>query len=511
MLKLRKSFTNVKLTVLGLLVCLAAGDAYAGAKKSRRFIVYKKKSAYSGVNFSTTGQEIVQVSQKQVVKLNDSTWRSELSQHQKNPQVDHIEEDLIMKRLSNDTHFSDQWALSRLRATDIWNTYNTSSSVVVAVVDTGIVAHEDLDHAVLPGADFISDSSMANDGDGRDTNANDPGDWVNSSDFCYRGINEDSSWHGTHVAGIIAAKRNNSQGIAGLNDSVKILPVRVLGRCGGFTSDIADAVRWSAGLPVSGMPLNQSPAKVINLSLGAPGTCGRTMQEAVDAAILAGSVVVVAAGNDNQDLDYQAYSPANCQGVITVGATNDNQDIPTYSNTGSFVDVYAPGGDDWFGPVISTYNQGSRSPSGDSYDGLSGTSMATPYVAATVAMMMAVNPNLFPLQYRNIIKQTSEQKNSWNKNMSFQFLDAFDAIGSAQSAQPDDRYKYIPSEPIISGGVGLFKPSAEDGGVGCGTIAIIGADGGDGPGGPGQKPSFLLGLFIAGALGLKRPEKKKRS
>lgn len=514
MLKLRKSFTTVKLALLGLLVGLTARDAYAGAnKKPRRFIVYKKKSAYSSVNYSTTGDEMVQVSRKQVVELNDdTTWRKELSKHQTNPQVEHIEEDLIMKRLSNDTYFSDQWALSRLRATDIWNTYNTSAQVVVAVVDTGIIKdHEDLSHAVLPGADFISDAGMGNDGDGRDSDASDPGDWVNSSDFCYQGRNEDSSWHGTHVAGIIAAKRNNNAGIAGLSDNVKILPVRVLGRCGGFTSDIADAVRWSAGLPVSGMALNQNPAKVINLSLGSPGTCGRTMQEAIDAAILAGSVVVVAAGNDNQDLDYQSYTPANCQGVITVGATNDNEDIPTYSNYGSFVDVYAPGGDDWFGAVLSTYNQGSRSPSGDSYQGLNGTSMAAPYVAATVALMMAVNPNLYPLQYRNLIKQNSEQKTSWNKNMSFQFLDAFDSVGAAQAAQPDDRYKYIPSEPVISGGVGLFKPSTEDGGVGCGTIAIIGADGGDGPGGPGQKASFLLGLLIAAALGLRPPKSKKRS
>lgn len=513
MLRQNKSFKFIEIIVLGLLIFSIASETLARVtKRPRRFIVFKKKSAYSRVNRSTTGQEMVQVTSRQILELNDdSSWRKELRRHQTNPQVEHIEEDLIMKKFTNDPLYFDQWALPRLRASDIWNTYNTNSQVVVAVVDTGIIKeHEDLVHAVLPGADFISDIAIANDGDGRDSDASDPGDWINSSDFCYQGRNEDSSWHGTHVAGIIAAKKNNNKGIAGLSDNVKILPVRVLGRCGGFTSDIADAVRWAAGLPISGMPLNENPAKVINLSLGSPGSCGRTMQEAIDAAILAGAVIVVAAGNDNQSLDYQSYTPANCEGVITVGGTNDNEDIPTYSNYGSYVDVYAPGGDDWFGGIVSTYNQGARSPSGDSYQGLSGTSMAAPYVAATVALMVAVNPNLYPLQYRNLIKQNAEQKVSWNKNIDFQFLDAFDSVGAAIMARPDDRYKYLPAEPVISGGIGLFRPSAEDGGIGCGTIAILSSDGGDGPGGPSQKVSFFLGLFIAILIGLRSLKTKKQ-
>lgn len=503
MLKLRMSFTVSVVACIGFVATLVPVSAQAGAKKPRRFIVYKKNQA--SIQFSTQSASSTSVAKKEVVEFEDEqTWRDDLLKQQKDPEVVHIEEDVVMQKFSDDTYFNDQWALDQLAAASLWNDFDRSTDVVVAVIDTGIASHPDLAHAVLPGADFISDSGMANDGDGRDTDATDSGDWVSSSDYCYQGIFEPSSWHGTHVSGIIAAKRNNSQGIAGLFDQVKILPVRVLGKCGGFTSDIADAVRWAAGLGVSGMPLNQNPAKVINLSLGAAGACGRTMQEAIDAAILAGSVVVVAAGNDNQNLDVQAYSPANCQGVVTVGATAANNDIPSYSNVGSFVDIYAPGGDDWYGGVVSTYNNGDTSQSATTYEELSGTSMATPYVSATVAFMMAVNPSLYPLQYRHIIKQTSTQRSSWNKNMNFQFLQSYQAVEEAQSASADDRYKYIPSEPVVSGGVGLFRPTSEDGGVGCGSVAILGADGGDGPGGPGQKASFLLGLFFAALLGLRR-------
>lgn len=513
MLKLRKSFTATLFICIGFAALFSTVSAQAGAKKTRRFIVYKKQT--QALKFSTSNDSGTQSSQKSVLALeNEETWRQELLNHQMDPDVEFIEEDVIMERFSNDTYFNDQWALDQLAASSLWTEFDQSSNIVVAVVDTGIVNnHPDLSHAILSGADFISDVGMANDGDGRDLNANDSGDWVSSSDSCYRGIFEPSSWHGTHVAGIIAAKKNNSQGVAGLFDNVKILPVRVLGKCGGFTSDIADAVRWAAGLPVSGMPINNNPAKVINLSLGAAGPCGRTMQEAVDAATIAGSVVVVAAGNDGRSLDTQSYSPANCAGVITVGATAANRDIPSYSNysRSNNVDIYAPGGDDWYGGVISTYNNGDTGQGSSTYQELNGTSMATPYVAATVAFMMAVNPNLYPLQYADIIRQTASQRNSFNRNLSYQFLQPHAAVESAQTASPDDRFRYIPSEPIVSGGVGLFKPTSEDGGVGCGTVAIIGSDGGDGPGGPGQKASFLVGLILAAIMGMRPQRKSKKS
>ena len=200
------------------------------------------------------------------------------------------------------------------------------SSVVVAVIDTGIVNHQDSNGAgiapfsatyvpngrFLPGYDLISENNsglgtnfVANDGDGRDPDPSDPGDWLTPADKalssqCDDGSagQTDSSWHGSHVAGIIAATANNATGVAGIGWNVRILPVRALGKCGGSLSDIAEAIRWSAGGAVAGVPANTTPAKVINLSLGVATACSMTMQSAVDAARAAGAVVVAATGND---------------------------------------------------------------------------------------------------------------------------------------------------------------------------------------------------------------------
>ena len=162
----------------------------------------------------------------------------------------------------------------------------------------------------------------ANDGDGRDSNPSDPGDWVAANE-CFAGsAASNSSWHGTHVAGTIGAASNNGVGVAGINWSSKILPVRVLGKCGGTISDIADGMRWSAGLPVPGVPANANPAKVLNLSLGGSGACDATYQNAINAIVAAGTTVVVSAGNSNANAS--GFRPANCNGVITVAATNRN-------------------------------------------------------------------------------------------------------------------------------------------------------------------------------------------
>src|SRR5690606_31257016 len=154
------------------------------------------------------------------------------------------------------------------------------NGVVVAVLDTGITRHGDLDANVLPGYDFISDAGKANDGDGRDNDPSDPGDWVTLNQCPGGNRAENSSWHGTHVAGTIAAVTNNAKGVAGTAFGARILPVRVLGTCGGYDSDIADAIVWAAGGSVSGVPTNANPAEVINLSLGGGGACGRTSQNA---------------------------------------------------------------------------------------------------------------------------------------------------------------------------------------------------------------------------------------
>ena len=167
-----------------------------------------------------------------------------------------------------------------MRIPGAWDV-STGSGSTVAVIDTGITAHLDLDANVLPGYDFVSDATAARDGNGRDSNAQDQGDWYAAGE-CGQTAAANSSWHGTHVSGTVAAVAGNSTGVAGVAPTAKVVPVRVLAKCGGSLSDIADAIIWAAGGTVSGIPANANPAKVINMSLGGSGACGTTYQAAID-------------------------------------------------------------------------------------------------------------------------------------------------------------------------------------------------------------------------------------
>lgn len=288
-----------------------------------------------------------------------------------------------------------------------WDITTGSSSVVVAVIDTGILNHADLAGRILPGYDFIADSLLANDGNGRDNNPSDPGDWITSAESssgyfagCPVG---NSSWHGTHVAGTIAANSNNGVGVAGINWNAKILPVRVLGKCGGYTSDIVDGIRWAAGLAVTGVPANPTPARVINMSLGGSGACSSTYQSAINAAVAAGTTVVVAAGNSNANA--ANYTPASCANVITVAATGRTGNRAYYSNYGAVVEISAPGGDKNLDTgVLSTLNTGTTVPVADSYAYYQGTSMATPHVVGIVSLLLSVNPTLTPAQITSLLQ-----------------------------------------------------------------------------------------------------------
>lgn len=289
----------------------------------------------------------------------------------------------------------------------------TPGPVTVAVVDTGYVPHADLEGQIVAGYDFVSDSRIANDGGGRDADARDPGDWITSQESrrgffqgCYVG---DSSWHGTHVSGTIAAL-HNADGVNGINPGAKVQPVRVLGKCGGYTSDITDGVKWAAGLPVTGAPTNQNVAKVVNLSLGGGGACSTTWQDAIDATVAAGTTVVVAAGNSNGDV--ANYSPAGCNSVITVASTGKAANRAYYSNFGSTVDIAAPGGDknaDGGITILSTLNTGATSPvdGGDTYAYYQGTSMAAPHVAGVASLVLAANPGLTPSDVATVMQGTA--------------------------------------------------------------------------------------------------------
>ena len=294
-----------------------------------------------------------------------------------------------------------------------WSITTGVAGVSVAVIDTGILPHPDLAGRYTGGYDFINSATTANDGSGRDADPTDPGDAVTAG-FCFAGSSaRNSSWHGTHVAGTIGAASNNATGVAGINWVGKVVPVRVLGRCGGSFSDIADAVVWAAGGSVPGVPANPNPARVINMSLGggpiAPPACPSVMQTAIDTAISLGTVVVVAAGNDNDDTLY--YAPSSCNGVITVAATQREGFRSEYSNFGSIVKISAPGGGytadhGTYDYVWSTLNAGTSSAAAYNYAGYSGTSMATPHVAGIASLMLAVNPTLTPAQVLSKI-QTS--------------------------------------------------------------------------------------------------------
>jgi len=320
------------------------------------------------------------------------------------PEVAYAEPDRILhpQLAPNDTQYGQQWhyheATGGLNLPAAWDK-STGTGVVVAVLDTGYRPHADLAPNILPGWDVIADTFVAADGTARDNDAKDPGDFT-AAGACGGGQpaqDETSSWHGTHVAGTIAAVTHNGSGVAGVAFGAKVVPVRVLGRCGGYTSDIADGIVWASGGSVAGLPANANPARVLNLSLGGRGACDVTSQNAINSARSRGSVVVVSAGNSNADA--ANFSPAGCSGVITVAATNRSGGRAYYSNFGAKVAVAAPGGDMRAGAangILSTLNAGATTPGADSTAWYQGTSMAAPHVAGVAALMLARNPALSP-------------------------------------------------------------------------------------------------------------------
>ena len=348
------------------------------------------------------------------------------------PDVVYVEVDQLMKPLAtpNDTHYGTYlWGLQSgaggIKADQAWNT-TSGTGVVVAVLDTGYTDHSDLVGNILQGYDFISDRRVAGDGDGRDADAHDPGDY-------YR--RDNSSWHGTHVAGTVAAVGNNSKGVIGGAYGSKVVPVRVLGRGGGYTSDIVDGLVWAAGGSVPGVPANANPAEVANLSLGGSGSCSATYQNAINTVVGLGTTVVVAAGNSN--MDAAGFTPASCNNVVNVAATNKGGTRASYSNYGAKIDVAAPGGDspDCTTLIVSTGNAGTDGPTTENYTCMAGTSMAAPHVAATVALMQSVaSTPLTPAQVESILKSTMRAfPGSNDKPIGTGIIDAAAAVQAASA------------------------------------------------------------------------------
>lgn len=348
--------------------------------------------------------------------LDEADAQAFVSSLSSDPSVEYVQPDIVMTALDvpstpNDTYFSKQWDLGPaaswgMDATAAWS-QATGEGVTVAVIDTGIVNHPDLNNQVVPGYDFISDASRARDDDGRDGDPQDEGDWQTAYSCPGPSPPTDSSWHGSHVAGTIAARTDNGVGTAGIAPDARIEPVRVLGMCGGSSSDIVDGLTWASGGHVNGVPDNANPAKVINMSLGGSASyCPSYYQEAIDAATERGSIIVVAAGNE--DSNASGDTPANCGNVITVGSTGDQGARAYYSNYGSTVEVSAPGGDMRSGEgILSTVDSGTTTPQGADYGLMQGTSQATPHVAGTIALMAQVKPSLTTAEATQVLQDTS--------------------------------------------------------------------------------------------------------
>lgn len=350
-----------------------------------------------------------------------------------------------------------------IHAYEAWDLERGDASVVIALLDTGILTHEDINPArVLPGYDFISVTSISNDGNGRDSNPTDPGDAV-AADECGAGEPaEDSSWHGLHLAGIMTATADNAVGGTGINHVSRLLPVRVLGKCGGNFSDILDAILWSAGLPVSGVPTNSTPAKVINLSFAGTGSCNSAVQDAINRAAAAGSIVVAAAGNED-GADIVNVFPAGCNNVIAVAATDRSGAVASYSNIGSRVLLAAPGGGGPFisDDIYSTHNAGLTTPGADAYEYFRGTSVAAAQVSAAVSLILSIKPALTLSDVRQILSQTAQPYTGGclAGNCGAGILDMFAALQLAQTTTPSN-----PPAVVQTGGGGgggcVLQPGA---------------------------------------------------
>lgn len=321
--------------------------------------------------------------------LNASATLELIAQLSKRGDVEYAEPNYISRafKTSSDPAYALQWHYAAMNLPNAWDITDgtTGSAVTVAVVDSGSIAHPDLAGMFVTGYDFISDLTDAGDGDGRDANPQDEGG--------------NSGYHGAHVAGTVAA-RNNGVGGVGVSWGAKVVPVRVLGvENSGSNSDILDGVRWAAGQSVDSVPVNANPAKVVNVSIGSKRPCSQTEQSVYTQLKNAGVIVVVAAGNENDNA--ALYAPASCNDVITVGATGPTGERAPYSNYGAPVDVMAPGGDTQktltvggvtfpAGVISTVLDEDGRA----SYVAYNGTSMAAPHIAGVIALMLSRDSTL---------------------------------------------------------------------------------------------------------------------
>ncbi len=368
----------------------------------------------------------------------------------------------------NDTYYGLQWHYQQIRLPEAWEITKGSASIVVAVLDTGIAPHPDIPLPIV-GYDFVSDTWMSRDGDGRDADPTDPGDLAYGSS---------STFHGTHVAGTIGARTNNGSGVAGINWNVSLMHVRVLGRGGGTEFDIGEAIRYAARLSNVSGTLPAAAARVINMSLGAQGT-SPTLEQACLAARNAGVLVVAAAGNDGTTA---FFSPAGYPSVVSVGAVGYSKARTYYSNYGTTLDLVAPGGDSgsdlnadgYPDGVLSTVRDDSGSTVVDGYDFWDGTSMASPHVAGVAALVFAADPTLTADAAQAILQETAEDLYAAGRdnNSGYGLVDAYAAVFRAAGVPPPvDPKLHVSPEMLNFGATETTLDSAIDN-TGGGTLHV---------------------------------------
>ncbi len=394
--------------------------------------------------------------------------------------VEFAELNKIAKRMSvsaNDTYFSSQWNLNLMNVPQAWSTTTGSSNVIVAVLDSGVVSgHQDLSANIVSGYDFISSSSSSCDGGGIDSNPEDVAD----SRCIPRALPPDSpgrsDYHGTHVAGIIAAVGNNGKGVAGINWNAKIMPVRVLGTGGGTDYDIIQGMLYAAGLSNDSHTTPSKKANIINMSLGgSPGEqCSALYKDAFNQVYNAGVLVFVATGNDGSN---NGINPlALCDHAVAVAAADRYSMRAWYSNAGPGVTITAPGGDQTVAEsdgVLSTV----RSDAADNntaYVYMQGTSMATPHAAGVAALMLAANPSLTPSQIVNYMVQTATDLGSAGTDNIYGagLINAYSAVRSAAGQTSSGNPVLSVSTTKMYFGAGETTKTALLTNTGGGTLAV---------------------------------------
>jgi serine protease len=444
------------------------------------------------------------------------------------PDVEYVAANTLERRqaVPNDPGYAQQWWLQGLGASPVapnfpaaWDIHTGSADVVVAVLDSGIRRfHPEFTvgtSRLLNGFDFVSEVEYANDGNGLDADPTDPGDWVSQLDksqfpaiFGACDV-ADSTWHGTVIAGQLAAPTNDGHGIAGMTWSGRLLPVRVAGKCGAAVSDIVEGMLWAAGIPYTGSPpLNPNPARIVNLSFGGNRPCNtssgdtlvagtaRLYTDAIEALRVKGAVLVAAAGNESGNV----VRPASCAGALAVTALDRDGAKAEYANFGSEVDVATVGGvtSTAGNGIYSTTNEGERAPGAEVYGYYAGTSFATPIVSGTVALMLSVNPDLSVEQIISGIRTTARPHAQLGGLGSCSAIDS----GACNCSTGTCGAGVLDAREAVAwslGTAGAFTPPATNPTVDFTPDRLQGAGGGSSGGGGAAGPFWLLGVLAAAA------------